>query len=184
MRECEDGIVDSWEILVRADKEQVERGQWEGAWEGGKKAEGSEGGAGEGEGGEEICYRTRKEREGLNRDEMESTPPCRIRSQGASSGPAPQNPPPQTRSPLSDPAFNVLTAPWWCWAFLQSYAYGYAHGRDHSAAILRLIGIARGRSAEYWGASWRALDVSTWSAQIPQFTDDIYDQQDPRTSGV
>jgi acyl-homoserine-lactone acylase len=62
-----------------------------------------------------------------------------------------------------------------------AYAYGYAQARDHSAEILRLLGIARGRAAEYWGTGWRALDISTWSSQIPQYTKITYDTQDPQS---
>ena len=63
-----------------------------------------------------------------------------------------------------------------------AFAYGVASGRDHIALILRLVGLGRGRASEYWGESWRGLDVAAWSLEIPQYSRIIYEAQDARTS--
>ena len=47
--------------------------------------------------------------------------------------------------------------------------------------MLRFVGVSRGRAAEYWGANWTASDINTWSSRIPQFTTELFDQQDPET---
>lgn len=63
----------------------------------------------------------------------------------------------------------------------QSYAYGYAQARDHGAMLMRFIGVSRGRAAEYWGSNYTASDVYVWSSRIPQYTDELYLQQDPES---
>lgn len=81
----------------------------------------------------------------------------------------------------------------------QSYAYGYAQARDHGEMLMRFVGEARGRAAEYWGESYRvrrevvffegqptqsptqALDIYTWSSRTPQYATELYHQQHPES---
>ncbi|HEX2208029.1 MAG TPA: acylase [Longimicrobium sp.] len=56
--------------------------------------------------------------------------------------------------------------------------YGWAQAQSHGDAILHLYGLARGRGAEYWGASYAAADRMTRAMGIPAAGRQGYEAQD------
>jgi len=60
-----------------------------------------------------------------------------------------------------------------------AFGHGYAQARDHVSSLLKFVGTARGRAAEYWGPTWRQLDLRTLGMRIPDYARDLYYLQDP-----
>jgi acyl-homoserine-lactone acylase len=56
-------------------------------------------------------------------------------------------------------------------------AFGWAQTQSHGNLILRLYGQARGRAAEYWGASYLGSDRYTRTMGIPKRSQQWYDAQ-------
>jgi acyl-homoserine-lactone acylase len=57
-------------------------------------------------------------------------------------------------------------------------AFGWAQTQSHGNLILRLYGQARGRAAEYWGASYVSSDRYVRTMGIPARAQQWYDEQD------
>jgi acyl-homoserine-lactone acylase len=62
-------------------------------------------------------------------------------------------------------------------------AFGWAQTQSHGNLILRLYGQARGRAAEYWGASYVASDRYVITMGIPARAQQWYDAQDKEMKG-
>jgi acyl-homoserine-lactone acylase len=62
-------------------------------------------------------------------------------------------------------------------------AFGWAQTQSHGNLILRLYGQARGRAAEYWGASYVASDRYVRTMGIPARAQQWYDAQDKEMKG-
>jgi acyl-homoserine-lactone acylase len=58
--------------------------------------------------------------------------------------------------------------------------YGWAQAHAHGDLLLRVIGEARGRSAEYWGTEGLARDRWYWTYGVPQTGARLYEQADGR----
>lgn len=63
-------------------------------------------------------------------------------------------------------------------------AFGYAQMRSHGNLLLKLYGQARGRAAEYWGATHLAEDRYVHTVGIPARARAWYAQQDPAFRGL
>lgn len=59
------------------------------------------------------------------------------------------------------------------------YEFGWAQLRSHGNLILKLYGQARGRAAEYWGASYLASDNQVQLFGLPALAEREYTQQVP-----
>jgi len=59
-----------------------------------------------------------------------------------------------------------------------SYAFGYAHGRDHSALLTRMMFLSVGRAAEVAGFAFQAVDRLLYSQNIVQIAEKFYLLQD------
>jgi acyl-homoserine-lactone acylase len=59
------------------------------------------------------------------------------------------------------------------------HGYGWAQARAHGDLLLRLIGEARGRSAEYWGPDGLEQDRWYWTWGVPQGGERFYAEADP-----
>ncbi|QJB32306.1 penicillin acylase family protein [Chitinophaga oryzae] len=57
------------------------------------------------------------------------------------------------------------------------YAFGWAQMHNHGNLLLRLYGIARGRSAEYWGAEFAAADKKIRLFKVPELGREAYARQ-------
>ncbi|NJK47481.1 acylase [Candidatus Gracilibacteria bacterium] len=62
-------------------------------------------------------------------------------------------------------------------------AFGWAQTQSHGNLILRLYGQARGRAAEYWGASYLSSDRYVRMMGIPARAQQWYDGQDKQIQG-
>ena len=60
-----------------------------------------------------------------------------------------------------------------------TYAQGWAHARNHGDLVLRLIGQARGRAAEYWGEGYLESDRWVRTVGIPGRAAGWYGEQSP-----
>jgi acyl-homoserine-lactone acylase len=58
------------------------------------------------------------------------------------------------------------------------YAFGWAQMHNHADLLLRLYGQARGRAAEYWGATFLASDEQVQLFQVPELARQAYIRQD------
>ena len=59
------------------------------------------------------------------------------------------------------------------------YAFGWSQMENHGDLILRLYGQARGRAAEYWGASHLESDRRIWTMGVPARARAWYEAQRP-----
>lgn len=59
------------------------------------------------------------------------------------------------------------------------YAYGWAQARGRPDQLLELIGTARGRGAEYWGADRLAEAQMLWTMGVPQSAEKLHAAQTP-----
>jgi acyl-homoserine-lactone acylase len=59
------------------------------------------------------------------------------------------------------------------------HGYGRAQAQAHGDLLLRLVGEARGRSAEYWGPAGLERDRWYWTYGVPQGGDRFYEEADP-----
>jgi acyl-homoserine-lactone acylase len=57
--------------------------------------------------------------------------------------------------------------------------YGWAQAHAHGDLLLRLVGEARGRSAEYWGPDGLERDRWYWTYGVPQLGERFHRQADP-----
>ncbi|MCU0536555.1 MAG: acylase [Hydrococcus sp. Prado102] len=62
-------------------------------------------------------------------------------------------------------------------------AFGWAQTQSHGNLILRLYGQARGRAAEYWGASYVSSDRYVRTMGIPERAQQWYEVQDKEIQG-
>ncbi len=60
-----------------------------------------------------------------------------------------------------------------------AYGLGWAQARARPNLLLKLMGQARGRGAEYWGESYRATDELLWRLGLPQSLPALYAAQAP-----
>ncbi|MBI1381209.1 MAG: acylase [Planctomycetaceae bacterium] len=58
-------------------------------------------------------------------------------------------------------------------------AFGWAQAKSHGEMLLRILGEARGRAAEHFGADFLASDRDVWTAGIPERAARWYEEQDP-----
>ncbi|MCG8442042.1 MAG: penicillin acylase family protein [Caulobacterales bacterium] len=62
-----------------------------------------------------------------------------------------------------------------------SYALGWAQMRARPDLVLRLLGQARGRAAEYWGEKYYEGDALMWTVGLPQNVDAYVDGLSPES---
>jgi len=60
-----------------------------------------------------------------------------------------------------------------------AYGLGWAQARARPNVMLKLMGQARGRGAEYWGEEYRATDELLWRLGLPQSLPALYSAQAP-----
>ena len=59
------------------------------------------------------------------------------------------------------------------------HGFGWAQAESHADLVLELVGLARGRGAEYWGEKYLDSDRWMWTAGIPSRAGRWLEDQDP-----
>jgi acyl-homoserine-lactone acylase len=59
------------------------------------------------------------------------------------------------------------------------YAFGWAQMHNHANLVLQLYGVARGKAAEYWGATFLKQDKVIQEFNLPALAKKIYAEQHP-----